>query len=241
MIDSAPTSASLVARADLSADQLAAMFDLLSAHFEGVTREQFERDLSEKNWAMLIERGGRLVGFTTILAYETHFGRDTVSVIYSGDTIVSPEAWNSSALPRGWIESVVKLRALYPRGWFYWLLITSGFRTYRLLPVFWKEFAPRHDEETSPLDKALLDHLAYQRFGDRYDVATGIVRLNQPQRLRGGLAEVPAGRVDDPHVAYFLEHNPGHGRGDELVCITELSPGNLTPAGRRMAKAVPAW
>jgi hypothetical protein len=241
MRESFPTTTSLIARAELSSDQLAAMFELLTAHFEGVTREQFERDISEKNWAMLIERGGRLVGFTTILAYETKFGRDTVSVIYSGDTIVSPEAWNSSALPRGWIESVVKLRALYPRGWFYWLLITSGFRTYRLLPVFWQDFSPRYDEETGPLDKALLDHLAYQRFGDRYDLGRGIVRLAQPQRLRGVLAEVPAGRLDDPHVTYFLSRNPAHARGDELVCITELSPANLTAAGKRMAKAVPAW
>jgi hypothetical protein len=38
----------------------------------------------------------------------------------------------------------------------------------------------------------------------------------------------------DPHVAFFLNRNPGWRRGDELVCLTEIAFENLTPAGRRM-------
>ena len=37
-----------------------------------------------------------------------------------------------------------------------------------------------------------------------------------------------------PHIAFFLATNPGHVRGDELVCLTELCDENLTRAGRRM-------
>jgi hypothetical protein len=222
-------------------DDLSAMYDLLGAHFEGVTAAQFRDDIAEKNWAILIERAGRLLGFTTILAYETIIDSEAVSVIYSGDTIVSPEAWNSSALPRAWIESVAHLRRHYPRGQYLWLLITSGFRTYRFLPVFWREFYPRYDVPTRPRWQRTVDQLASDRFGLRYDPATGIVRLNQPQRLREGLAGIPANRSDDPHVAFFASRNPGHVHGDELVCVTELAPANLTPAGRRMAAATPQW
>ena len=39
----------------------------------------------------------------------------------------------------------------------------------------------------------------------------------------------------------FAALNPGHVRGDELACVTELTPQNLTSAGRRMAAAVPTW
>lgn len=236
------TTTRLIARPDLSADHVAAMHRLLSAHFDGTTPEQFRRDLDEKNWAILIERDGRLVGFTTILVYETNVeGIGPVSVVYSGDTIVAPEAWNTSALPRGWIESVAVLRAHYPRGPYVWLLLTSGFRTYRLLPVFWREFYPRYDAPTPPGRRRLLDRLAAERFGARYDPASGVVRLAQPQQLRGELAGIPPGRGDDPHVAFFAARNPGHAAGDELVCLTELTPANLTPAGRRMASAVPTW
>ena len=241
-------SARLVPRADLSAADVAAMHGLLADHFDGAGLDQFRRDLDEKNWAVLIERDGRLVGFTTLLAYETTAdgagpggGPGPVSVVYSGDTIVAPEAWNTAALPRGWIESVAALRPRYPRGPYVWLLITSGFRTYRFLPLFWRSFHPRYEADTTPDRWRLMDQLAAERFGDRYDPATGVVRLPSPQRLRGQLAGIPAGRGDDPHVAYFAARNPGHAAGDELVCLTDLAPANLTPAGRRMAAAVPAW
>lgn len=242
------TSARLVARADLTSRDMSAMYGLLDGHFEGITDAQFHRDLDEKNWAILIERADRLVGFTTLLAYETMVDgagpggdRGPVSVIYSGDTIVAPEAWNTTVLPRAWIESVAALRAQYPRGPYLWLLITSGFRTYRFLPVFWRDFSPSYDVKTSPDRQRLLDTLAQERFGERYDARTGVVRLTSPQPLRNNLVGIPAGRAVDSHVAFFAGRNPGHAAGDELVCLTDLTPANLTSAGRRVASAVPSW
>ena len=221
-------------RADLSAEQRNGMFALLAQHFDGVTRAQFEQDLAEKNWVILLTRGERLVGFSTLLAYEAVFDGQTVSVIYSGDTIVAPEAWGTTALSRAWIACVRQLREHYPRGKYYWLLLTSGFRTYRFLPVFWREFYPRFDVATPMNQKRLLDQLADGRFGEQYGSEQGIVRFKQPQKLRSGLDMVPAGRSTDPHVAFFLKQNPSHVLGDELVCLTELADENLTPAGRRM-------
>jgi hypothetical protein len=116
-----------------------------------------------------------------------------------------------------------------------WLLITSGFRTYRFLPVFWRWFVPRHD---GAADCGLRDRLAAARFGAGFDPATGIVRLAAPQRLRAGFREVPSGRERDPHTAFFLEANPGWAAGDELACLCELADDNLTPAGRRMVDSV---
>ena len=225
-----------VPRASLTAAQQADMYALLDAHFEGVTPRQFRRDLEEKNWVILLEQGGKLCGFSTLLAYETRFEGGPVSVVYSGDTIVRRDAWGSSALPRTWIASVNSLRPHYPRGRYYWLLITSGYRTYRFLPLFWRNFFPCHDAPTPMRDGQLLHHLAAERFGPRFDPATGVVRFERPQALRDreGLRGIPPERLADPHVAYFAARNPGHGRGDELVCLCELTDDNLTPAGRRM-------
>jgi hypothetical protein len=133
------------------------------------------------------------------------------------------------------------LRQLYPRGLYLWLLLTSGFRTYRFLPVFWREFFPRCESITPPAFQRLIDHLAGERFGRRYDEATGIVRLANPQRLRGPLSEIPVGRMEDSHVGFFVSRNPRHAAGDELVCLAELTPENLTAAGRRMAASIRQW
>jgi hypothetical protein len=210
------------------------MYRLLSAHFDGVTPAQFARDLAEKNLVLLLQRGETLVGFSTLLSYPTLFQKEAINVIYSGDTIVTPEAWGTMALPRAWVAGVEALRATLPPGRCFWLLLTSGFRTYRFLPVFWRDFYPRFDASTPAEIQRLLRTLAGERFGSQFDSSAGVVRFNAPQKLRDGLNKVPSSRETDPHVGFFLAANPGWTNGDELVCLTELNPENLTPAGRRM-------
>ena len=219
----------------LAAEERDQMYALLDRHFSGVTREQFERDLAQKNWVLLLHAADALVGFSTMLVYETRVAEGApVSVVCSGDTIVDPSAWSSAALPREWIAAVNRLRAAYPRGPYYWLLITSGFRTYRLLSTFWRTFYPRHDVATPSDQQSLLDLLARERFGERYDKTKGVVRFDRPQVLRPHLAGIAAERMTDPHVAFFAARNPGHASGDELACLCELDEENLTRAGRRM-------
>lgn len=205
----------LVRRDEVTGVERGAMLVLMDEYFLGVTHEQFESDLTEKNWVILLEDGGRLRGFSTMLV------RD--GVVHSGDTIVHRDAWGSSALVRTWAEAVRDLRPEY------WLLITSGFRTYRFLPVFWKEFWPRFD---APVRPALLETLARERFGSRYH--NGIVRFDAPQVLRNDLKEIPPSRLGDPHIQFFARANAGHAHGDELVCVCPLTPANQTAAGRRL-------
>jgi hypothetical protein len=226
----------LVRREHLDGATREAMVRLLTGHFDGVTRERFDADLAEKTWVLLLEDDGGLRGFSTLLLYETSLpGEGVCTVVYSGDTIVDPAAWGSAALPRCWIAAVRRLREEHPHGRLWWLLLTSGFRTYRLLPVFWKDFWPRWDAPTPPDVQARIDALARERLGGAY--RDGVIRFPEPQRLRGELAEVPPGRMRDPHVACFLEKNPGWMEGDELVCLTEIAEENLTAAGRRMWRA----
>jgi len=222
--------------ADLAAVERVAMFELLATYFDGVNEVNFERDLAEKNWVLRILRDGRLVGFTTLQVYAAQRGGQRINIIYSGDTIVAPEAWGAPVLARGWISLVRALREERGAEPWYWLLLSSGFRTYRFLPVFWREFWPRRDAKPTADRAALLASLARERFGRFFDPSTGVVRFPHPQRLRGQLAAIPEGRALCPDVQFFLQRNPGHVDGDELVCLTELSDANLTSAGRRMIR-----
>jgi hypothetical protein len=225
----------LVRREDLTEAEREAMYGLLAGSFAGVTRERFAADLAEKTWALLLEDGAGLQGFSTLLLYESSLpGEGVCTVVYSGDTIVDPAAWRSAALPRCWIGAVRRLREEHPRGRLWWLLLTSGFRTYRFLPVFWRDFWPRWNAPTPPEAQTRLDLLAREKLGGFYLQEQGIVRFPQPQRLRDTLDRVPEGRLADPHVAFFLAKNPGWREGDELACLTEIAEDNLTAAGRRM-------
>jgi hypothetical protein len=234
MNTSPPIQFRLVPRAELSPANKGEMFRLLTQHFDGVTPEQFSRDLAEKNLAFLLEREHALVGFSTLQAYTTTFEGETINVIYSGDTIVTPGAWGTTALPRAWVAGVDSLRAKLPPSRCFWLLLTSGFRTYRFLPVFWREFFPRFDAVMPETSQRMLNQIAKDRFGNQFHPDAGVVHFTNPQCLKDGLEKIPEGRARDPHISFFISRNPGHSNGDELVCLTELCPENLTAAGRRM-------
>ncbi len=226
----------LISTSDLSALDVEEMFALLTNHFEGVKRDVFNNDLDSKNWVILIkdEETNQLKGFSTLLMYDTYFEGENISIVFSGDTIVDPTAWSSSALSTGWIASINKLRREYCKGKLYWLLISGGYRTYRFLPLFWKEFYPCYDSVTPERILNLMQDLSVKRFGENYNIKTGVVRFPHPHKLRDGLHGIPVQRLRDPHIQFFQTLNPGHLNGDELVCFTEICEENLTRAGRRM-------
>jgi hypothetical protein len=229
----------LLLRGDVDESRAQQMLDLFKAHFDGVDDLVFREDLDEKTHVLLLEDPVGVVGFTTLHLYTTEFRGDPISVLFSGDTIVAPEARKSLLLSSSWIGAVESIRATRPDGRpFYWFLICSGFRTYRFLPLFFQEFYPRHNEATPAQLQELMHQLASGRYGANYSRETGVVRLPGRQApLRTGEGTIPDSRRKNPHIAFFEARNPRHMEGEELVCITRPVPDNLTRAGERMITA----
>ncbi|MCC5850094.1 MAG: hypothetical protein JJU29_18570 [Verrucomicrobia bacterium] len=220
---------------ELHLSERAAMLALLDRHFHGVCEEVFRADLGEKTHALLLwNDDGELCGFSTLRFCVEFFEGRRDSLLVSGDTIVDPGSWGANILSRAWIEAVLRLHREMGEGDLWWLLLTSGFRTYRLLTGYWLDFLPRFDRASDPERLRRRDHFARALYGDRFDPVRGVVVFPRPQMLRGTLAGIPPGRLRDPHVAFFQTQNPGHPRGDELVCLARLGEDNLTPAGRRV-------
>jgi hypothetical protein len=233
----------MVERAKLDSADIAEMYVLFTSHFERVSESRFREDLDNKDWVVRIRDASTLVGFTSIRRMHVDVEGKGLDLIYSGDTIVKPQARSSTLLARTWIESVRRISDLCPTSELHWFLLVSGFRTYRLLPVFWKEFFPNYQVETPASVRSTMDHVATRMFGADYDQDKGVVRFKEPQPLRPELAGIPESRLNDPHVRFFASVNSGHAEGDELVCWTRLSKDNLTGAGARMwgaAQSVPA-
>lgn len=209
------------------------MFFLFNKHFEGVTREQFEKDLSSKDWAILLTEEKILKGFSTFQFYETKFKDEFVRIVYSGDTITDPSIWNSPALAQAWIKAIKLLHQENSKK-LYWLLISSGYRTYRFMSVCWREFYPCYNRQTPDKTREFIDHLAQVQFKECYDSHKNIVRFSKPQVLRPHLRNISSEKLKNPHITFFVEKNPNHGQGDELVCLTQISKANLTRAGLRI-------
>jgi hypothetical protein len=220
-------------REEISVADRDQMFGLLESYFTGVDRAVFERDLAEKDWVVLLrDAAGRVDGFSTLMRMDV----DDVTVFFSGDTVVARHRWGTYDLPRFWAKHVFALaRDLTPRE-SYWFLISSGYRTYRYLPVFFREFYPSHDRPTPDGVRSLIDRIARAKFDGSYDPTLGVVRLATPAPLRAGISD-PEERLDrDPHVRFFVEATPNHAAGDELACLVRVSPDNVTPAGQRMIR-----
>lgn len=217
----------------LDAADRRAMRSLLDEHFEGIDEAVFSADLAAKTHALLLEDEAGLQGFSTVAIERREIDGVPLAVVYSGDTIVRASARASGVLPKAWVRGVLDRTDALAVDRTLWLLIVSGWRTYRFLPTFLRTFAPRFDGPFGDDDRRWRDRLAAERFGARFDPRSGIVRLAAPQPLRPGVGTIPPERADDPHVRHFLACNPGHERGDELVCIAELSVANLNAAGRR--------
>lgn len=229
----------VVPQPGLDADARDALFRVASRVYTGLDRGTFDADLAEKELVIhLRDDAGELRGFSTLRVYRADQEGRPVDVLFSGDTAIEPEAWGTPALPQAWLWAALCHRARNPERPLWWLLLAGGYRTYRYVPVFFERGWPRYDRPLPPALAAFRDRLARDRYGDRY--ADGVVRLDVAAPLRPELAAPGELRARvDPHVAWFFEANPGHARGDELVCLVEIGADNLTAAGERILRALP--
>jgi hypothetical protein len=223
-------------RSDLINSECARMYALLARYFANTAREQFERDLAEKEWVILLRDKvtNQVQGFSTLMCYRLMADAQPVVAFFSGDTIIARDYWGETALPRLWGRHVFSLADQIQDARVYWFLISSGYKTYRYLPLFFREFYPSYERATPSHVKRLLDRLGSMKFGDEYDAARGVIRFHHSAPLQDGVAELTPQRLKDPHVRFFAQANPGYARGDELACLAELTRANLTPAAVRM-------
>ncbi len=207
-------------------------FALFHAAYDGADRARFERDLAEKQYAILLRdaRTGALKGFSTVLVREAAEG----TVVFSGDTVIEREYWGQKALQAAFARLLValKLRSTRP---LYWFLLSKGYRTYMLLANAFPVAVPRADRPDDAALGRLLDDLAASRYGAQYDPATRVIRYaGAHERVRDDLAPVTGRQLANPHVRFFVDRNPGHAAGDELACLARVRFRDLARVGVRI-------
>jgi hypothetical protein len=222
--------------AESSADTIAAMFDLYHHYYAGTNLSVFTHDLQNKNWVILLyDEALQLRGFSTLALFTTQHAGETVRVLYSGDTVVDHQFWGQHELAAAWIRFAGEIKneqAMVP---LYWLLIVKGHRTYRYLSAFCHTYFPAPDAAVPEATQSLMDQLARERFGDAYDVSRGVISFSESHgHLRDIWSDIPDNVKERSEVRYFLQRNPHYERGEELVCLCELTQTNLKPYARRI-------
>lgn len=208
------------------------MYDLMLTCYLGMDRSRFDQDLAGKDEVILLyDEDHILQGFSTQVSVTLDVEGRQVSGIFSGDTVISPEAWGSGELFRRFAQTYctrAKTHFDTTGETLYWFLISKGHRTYRILPTFYKEFYPSRKTDTPADLQQIMDSFAEALFGDDYDRTSGVIRYKDSKdSLRPGIADPDEGRSKQPDVRFFLERNPDWSLGHDLVCITSLHPDNL--------------
>jgi Acetyltransferase (GNAT) domain len=220
---------------DLTPDELRACFELLQRLFLGVTWKGFVRDLEEKDDVMFLRDAdtGAIAGFSTLTELEIDVAGKPVPVVFSGDTAVLPEYRTSFALGQELARHFHHAHERNPGRRVSYVLISKGWRTYRIMPFFFREFFPRHDAQTPPFERALIDAFGESRYPDRYD--EGVIRsaAERAPRVRPDSLDADPAR-SDPHTDFFLRANSRYLEGEELVCAARIHPTNYTGRLRRL-------
>lgn len=233
-------SARILPPSELNVSDRDAMFALMDRHYENMNRARFESDLSEKDWVILLvnEANADVCGFSTQALISLTLDGRSIRCVFSGDTIVDRDYWGSSALALAFGKLALHWIETYPQDELYWCLISKGFRTYRVLPVYFRDFHPRHNAEMPAELQSIVDAVAQIKFTDRFDREHGIVKAtSSSDRLRSGVGDITPERLQDPDVRFFVERNPGHADGDELCCIARMTHANFSAVAERMIQS----
>jgi hypothetical protein len=222
----------------LSARDRQQMLVLMQTYYDGVQPLDFHCDLSEKHWVITLRTpSGEVCGFSTQVLLQVPGQLDSLA-LFSGDTIIASAYRGRNDLAGLWGRLALEQIDLFPDKKLYWFLISKGYKTYRYLSLFFREYYPRHGFVTPPKFSNLIHALAERKFGDRFDATQGIVRAAEHGcHLRAEVAPILSHRLRDPNVSFFVESNPGHVLGDELCCLAPLHRQNFTSVAYRVIAA----
>lgn len=207
---------------EYSREEVSQMYRLMAEFYDDTDEQVFLRDFYDKDYCLaLYHDTAGLVGFTTQKVMEVEADGRTIHGVFSGDTIIHRSYWGDIELFKVWADFWFGYGEKYDE--FYWFLICKGYKTYRILPLFWKEFYPCFNKETPLHIQNIIDAYAQKLYPDEYDKTDGVIKYSHlKDKLRAGVADVGEREMKNKDIAYFCERNPGYIKGNDLACIARI-------------------
>jgi hypothetical protein len=220
------TLAQVVAVDQLTSVQTERMYAVFSKYYFHHTREQFLKDLAEKDHVILLldSQLKTIQGFSTILRVPLEkYGVRGVG-FYSGDTVLEKDYWGSGTLGIAFLMHLWQEKIKSPFQPVYWFLISKGYKTYLLMANNFRHCYPRVEESTPAPLKKLMDDFYSDRFKADYSAGEGVIHFqDETCCLKEDVASVTQELLKNPRIAFFAEKNPNWNRGHELCCLAEMT------------------
>ncbi len=207
---------------DYTEEEIRTMYRIMAQFYDNTDEAVFRRDFFDKDYCLaLYHETDGIVGFTTQKVIALDVDGKTVHGMFSGDTIIHKDYWGDAELFRVWANFWFAYAEQYEE--FYWFLICKGYKTYRIMPLFWTEFYPSYRCETPEYEQRIMDAYAQKLYLEEYNPETGVIEYKGiKDKLRSGVADIGARELKNKDVAYFCERNPRHADGCDLVCLAKI-------------------
>lgn len=210
----------------LKESQFTEMFHLFEAFYEDVAFERFCLDLKSKSQIILmLNHIGQIKGFSSVTDYEVKINQKTYRILYSGDTIISPDHWGTTVLVSTFTAHMMKLKLKNPHKEVWWFLLSKGYKTYLLLANNFLHYYPRMEESIPQEYRDLRAHLANLIYPGHYNNETGLLKFDrgEHEHLKHHVAPITEEMmIKKPKIRFFQEQNPEWEKGDELVCLGKI-------------------
>ena len=207
---------------EFTEEEISLMYHLMDEFYDDTKEEVFRKDFFDKDYCLALYNDSRvLVGFTTQKVLEVNVNGKKVYGIFSGDTIIHKDYWGEMELFKVWANFWFSFAEKYEE--FYWFLICKGYKTYRMLPLFWKEFYPNFRSETPEYEKSIMDAYAKLLYPHEYNHQSGVVEYRHTKdKLKMGVADIGERELKNKDVDFFCMKNPNYIVGNDLVCLAKI-------------------
>lgn len=212
-------------------------YSLLCQCFLGVSWRDFLQDFSEKESVIILRKEhseGEIVGFSTLVVLTLALSDEEIKAVFSGDTVVLPEYRSSTGLGVQLGTYFLQAYEAYPQHKVYYILMSKGWRTYKILPFFFREFSPSYTHSTPESDEVVMHAFGRAKYARYYRPERNIIHFDgEATRLKPESIDALPNKLD-AHTRFYLQANPGYLCGDELVCVARITPANLATPLRRL-------
>ncbi len=219
---------------ELSNDNILDMFNLMDTFYENMNFSIFKKDLTNKDFCIiLLDEKSYIQGFSTQKIMHIPVNGMKIHGVFSGDTIIHKDYWGSLELYKVFSQYFFEYGTKFSE--FYWFLISKGYKTYKILTTFFKEFYPNYKEDTPRDILEIINGFGKYAYLDEFNEKTGIIEYKtNKDKLKEGVADITKKQEKDKNIAFFKSKNPGYVNGNDLVCVTSLRKDNLHSLAQRL-------
>ena len=211
----------------LTPAQIEEIWQFLS-RFVTRSRPAFEAALpSVQDIVLFRDAAGTLQGFVGNKLLEVVWQGRSHFIFFTAWTWMDPAYRGQNLLQGLGLKRFLRQWVRHPLARFYWMIFSSTYKSYLLLPRTFVEFWPRRGAEWPERERELV-RLVMERDGDPdWDPQAGVVRRRGASRYREGVVADEPGALQDPDIRFYAERNPGQDQGDTLIALCPLSLRNL--------------